>query len=200
MSFEHGPEVHAVELVAGENEYVANAVFFEEANLFADGVGGALVPVGAIESLLGGEDFDEAVVEEVEVIGLADMSMEADGIELGEDVDAADIAVDTVGDGDIDEAIFATEWDGGFGAIFGEWEKACTFASAEDQTDSVAHGIIRGDVIWWMGIDERRRGDEECRNESRRLHKQCPSELTKSTFVRNAGGVKNFSQMLRIQK
>jgi hypothetical protein len=106
--------------------------------------------------LLSREDFDEAVMEEVEVVGLADVSMEADGVELCEHVDAADIAVDAVGDGDINEAILATEGDSGFGAVFGKREEACAFTSAEDQADSVAHGIVRGDVIWWMGVCERR--------------------------------------------
>ena len=190
VRFEHGSEVHAVELVAGEDEDVADAVFSEEADLFANGVSGALIPVGTIEGLLGGEDFDKAVVEQVEIVGLSDVTVETDGIELGEDVDAADIAVDAVGNGYVDEAILATEWYSGFGAVFGKWEEACAFTSTEDQADSVAHGIIRGDEISWMGQLAAKIGERWPHGELT-MHKQCPSQLIKSTFSGNASHVKN---------
>ncbi len=75
---EHLAEVHAVELIAREDQHVVDAGLLQVAEVLADGVGGALVPVGAVERLLGGEDLDEAAAELVEVVRVADVAVQAD--------------------------------------------------------------------------------------------------------------------------
>ena len=61
VSAQHVAEIHPVELVAGENQHVVDAGLLEVAQVLADGVGGALIPVGRwVDRLLGGEDLDEA--------------------------------------------------------------------------------------------------------------------------------------------
>ncbi len=60
------PEVHAVELIARQDQHVFDPGLLDVAHLLADGVGRALIPVGPFVGLLGGEDFDEAAVEGVE--------------------------------------------------------------------------------------------------------------------------------------
>ena len=71
-------EVHAVELVAGEDQHVAGAVGVEVAEVLPDGVGGALVPVGRLVGLLGGQHLDEAAAERVELVGVGDVPVQAD--------------------------------------------------------------------------------------------------------------------------
>ena len=56
--------------------------------LLADGVGGALVPVGGLVGLLGGQHLDEAAAERVELVGVGDVPVQADAEELRQDVDA----------------------------------------------------------------------------------------------------------------
>jgi hypothetical protein len=70
------------------------------------------------------------------------MSVEAGRLELSEDVDFVDVAVDAVRDRDIDEAVFASEWYGGFGAIGGERQEPRAATSAEDQGNYVFHGVV----------------------------------------------------------
>ncbi len=52
--------------------------------------------------------------------GLADMAIERERLVLGEDVDLAQIGVDAVGEGDINDAVDAAEGDSRFGAVAGE--------------------------------------------------------------------------------
>jgi len=47
----------------------------------------------------------------------ADVAVEAERLVLREDVDVAQVRVDAVGEGDVDDAILTAEGDGGFGAI-----------------------------------------------------------------------------------
>ena len=81
-------EIHAIELVAAEDEQVFEIVVQEMDEVFADGVGGALIPGGVGEGLFGREDFDEAAGEMIELVGLRNVAVERGGIELGQQVDA----------------------------------------------------------------------------------------------------------------
>ena len=58
--------------------------------LLAHGVGGALIPVGGLVRLLGGQHLDEAAAERVELVGVGDMAVQADAEELRQDVDAVE--------------------------------------------------------------------------------------------------------------
>ena len=58
------------------------------ADVLAHGVGGALVPVGRLVGLLGGQHLDEAAAEGVELVGVGDVAVQADAEELRQDVDA----------------------------------------------------------------------------------------------------------------
>ena len=58
------------------------------------------------------------------------MAVERGGVELGEGVDAREARVQAVADGYVDEAIFAADGDGGFGAVFGQGIEARPRATA----------------------------------------------------------------------
>src|SRR4030066_142650 len=58
----------------------------------------ALVPVPILQALLGGEDVDEPVGENVEAVGLGDVTLQAGRVELGQHEDAVDAGVQAVGD------------------------------------------------------------------------------------------------------
>jgi hypothetical protein len=67
------PEIHPVELVAGEDQDQVVGVLAEMDDVAADGVGRPLVPVQALLGLLGREDVDEAAAEGVELVGALDV-------------------------------------------------------------------------------------------------------------------------------
>ena len=133
-------EVHPVELVAGQDEDVLGVLALDVGNVLADRVGRALVPVGGLVRLLGGEHLDEPAVEHVELVRVADVPVEAGREELGEDVDAGEPAVEAVADRDVDEPVFTGDRDGRLGPLAGEREQPTAPAAAEDEGEDGAHG------------------------------------------------------------
>ena len=131
MRLEHFAEIHAIELVAREDQHVVDARLLDVPQVLPHGVGGALVPVGVVLRLLGGEDFDEAAIEGVEDIGAADVLVQAGGIELRQHVDAVQAAVDAVGDGDVDEPVLSGHGNGRFGTDLGQGIKPRTLPAAQ---------------------------------------------------------------------
>ena len=62
MRGQHLGEVHAVQLVARENQRGLDTVLLDVSEVLADGIGGALISVGSFEGLLSGNNFDESAV------------------------------------------------------------------------------------------------------------------------------------------
>jgi len=141
MGGDHLPKIHPVELVAGEDQHVLDARLLQVAEILPHGVGGALIPVGVGDGLLGGQDLDEAAGEAVEVVASADMAVETDGVELGEHVDAVQPAVDAVRQGNVDQAILRGDGHGRLGTELGQWIESGTPPAAENQSDYVSHEL-----------------------------------------------------------
>ena len=136
---EHVGVIHPVELITGEDQDVADVRLLEIADVLPDGVGGALVPAGVVERLLGGEDLDEAAAEGVEGVGPADVAVEADGVELRQDIDPLHPAVDAVGEGDVDDPVLPRQRHGGLRAVAGEGIEPRPAATTEDQSQDPLH-------------------------------------------------------------
>src|SRR5436190_3806968 len=134
---EDAAEIHAIELVAAEDDHVFEIVIDEVDEVFANGVGGALIPRHIGWRLFRGEDFDEAAAEMIELVRLRDVAVKRRGIELGEEINAFEIGIDAIGDRDIDEAVFAGERHGGFGTLFGEREQPRPSAAAHDHRENI---------------------------------------------------------------
>ena len=142
MLFNDAAEIHPIQLITAENEQVIPVVIQEVQQVFADGVGGALVPRGVGKGLFRRENFHEAAGEMVELVGLRNVPVQRGGIELGQQVNAAQAGVDAVGNGDVHQPVFAGERHGGFGAFLGEREKARALAAAHDDAQDIA-GVER---------------------------------------------------------
>ena len=134
-------EIHSIELVAGEDEEKVVVLGMEMEEVLADGVGGALVPIPSGFLLFGGKDVDITTAEAVEFVGALDVLVEGGGVKLGQEVDLVDAGIETVGNGDVDQAVFAAKRDGGLATEFGEGGEACpAAASHDDGNDSFFHG------------------------------------------------------------
>src|SRR5204863_8349794 len=75
----------------------------------ADGVRGPLIPVRVVGRLLGRENLDEPLIEEIHSIRLTNVPIERRRIELREDENAPDIRMQAIADGDVDEAILSAD-------------------------------------------------------------------------------------------
>ncbi len=140
-------EVHAVQLIAGQDQNVVAGIFLDVTDLLAHGVGGALVPVGLLIGLLSGQDLDEAAAERVELVRVGQVPVQANAQELGQHVNAVEAAVDAITNRDVDETIFAGDGHGRFAPQFGQRKEPGAAAAAEDQAEDGPHRNLTVDRV-----------------------------------------------------
>ena len=124
--------VHPVEMIARENQVVVGVVAHEVARGLPHGVGRALKPVRVVGRLLGGQDLDEALAEQVHPVRLRDVPVERRRIELRQDEDPPDVGVQAVADRDVDQPVLAADRHRRLRAVLREREEPGSLAAAED--------------------------------------------------------------------
>ena len=72
------------------------------------------------------------------------MPIQRESFVLREDVDMSEIGVDAVGEGDVDDAVLASEGDCRLGAIAGQREEAFTGTTGEQDTKRISHRTPSG--------------------------------------------------------
>ena len=119
MEIRHFGIVHAIKMVAGEDQNML-------------GSGGLDIEVGSRTAASAvpwyqsadcsvcsaAQDLDPAGMEGVEDVGLRDVAVKGNGIELSQDGDTKDLGVDAVTDRDVDQAILTGDRHGGLERIF----------------------------------------------------------------------------------
>src|SRR5262245_5941904 len=88
---------------------MASFVSREVPRCLSYGIGRPLEPVRIVRRLLGRKNLDKTLREPVEPVRHRDVAVERGGIELRQDVDAPDVRVETVADGDVDEPVLAAD-------------------------------------------------------------------------------------------
>ncbi len=139
VRLDHLAEVHAVQVIAGEDQVIVCFVPREMAGRLPDRVRRPLEPVAALGRLFGGEHFDEAIREHVHPVGLRHVPVERRRIELREHEDPLEARVHAVADRDVDEPVLAAERHRGLRAHPGERKEAGTASAAEDEREHVVH-------------------------------------------------------------
>jgi hypothetical protein len=110
MLLEHEGIVHLVDVIAGEDDDVLGFFGADGVDVLVDGIGGALIP--RLGDALHRREYLDELAELVGDDGapaLADVAVERKGLVLGEDVNVAQVGVDAVGKGDVDDAVLAGE-------------------------------------------------------------------------------------------
>ena len=77
------------------------------------------------------------------------MAVERGRVELREHVNALEARVQAVADGDVDEAIFATQRHCGFGAVFGQWIKTRPLTPTQYDANDGFHTNL---LVLWDGV------------------------------------------------
>src|SRR5690606_39080291 len=100
------------------------------------GVGGSGVPVGIVAAFIRLQNVDTAGKRTVEVPGAApsDMIVEAVGTVLSQDQHVEDIGIDTIAEGEIDNAVLSGKGYSGFGAFRGQHSQACAFTASQNHS------------------------------------------------------------------
>ncbi len=117
---EHVHVVHPVQLVTRQDQYMLQVLLIQVPEVLPHSIGRALIPIGTtFHGLLSRQQFHETAAEIVKAIRLSDMAMQGNRQELSQHKDAIDVAVDTVGDRDINQPILAGQRYSRFGANLG---------------------------------------------------------------------------------
>ena len=131
--------VHAIEMIASQDEVVVGLVLREVPCRFAYRVGGALEPGSAFRGLLSRQDLHEAARERVHAIRAGDMAVERRRVELRENEDPAEVGVQAVADWHVDQPVLPANRHGRLGTVLGEREEAAALAAAEDEREGFPH-------------------------------------------------------------
>ena len=136
----HERVVHFVDVVAGEDEAVLGFLGTNRVDVLENGIGGALIPA-LRDALHGRKNLDELTefTGDDRTPALADVAIETEGLVLGEDVDLAEVGVDAVGKGDVDDAILPGKRYGRLGAVAGERKQTFAGSTGKQNTQRISH-------------------------------------------------------------
>ena len=128
-------------MVAREDHHIIRIVPLDEPDVLVDGVGGALVPVGLLALLVGGQHVD-AGVHAVQVPGLAvaDVLVELQRLVLGEHAHGLDAGVHAVGQGKVDDPVLSAVGHGGLGQVLGEHAQPAALAAGQKHSHDLLFG------------------------------------------------------------
>ena len=138
MLLEHLLIIHLVDVVAGKNEDVVRLLAADRIDVLVNGVGGSLIPV-LRDAHLRRQDFDEFAEAHQRGPAVADVAVEAKRLVLRENEDAAQVAVEAVGERDVDDAVDAAEGNGGLGAVARERPEPFALAAGQQNANRIAH-------------------------------------------------------------
>ena len=129
----HGGVVHLVDVVAAQHHHVLRGVPVNEAQVLVDGVGGTLVPAALlVVALVGGQHLGTAVgLVQTPGLAVADVFVQLQRLILGEDSHGVNAGVDTVGQGEINDAVFAAKGDGRLGSVLGQNLQTAALAACQ---------------------------------------------------------------------
>ena len=140
MLFHHQLVIHFVDVVAGENQHVLGLLRTDGINVLIDRVGGALIP-GFADAFHRRQDFDElAHFAGEESPAFADVAVQGEGLVLRQDVNPAQVGINAVGKGYVDNAVNSAEGHGGFGAVAREGVEPFAGPSSQQDSQCVFHG------------------------------------------------------------
>ena len=116
MGRKHGAVIHLVHVIARQDQHEARIVAANDVYILVHRVGGAGVPRG-LDPLLRRQQLHElAELAAQEAPALLDVQQQGVGLVLRQHADAADAGVHAVGQGEVYDAEFAAEGNGGLGA------------------------------------------------------------------------------------
>jgi hypothetical protein len=121
---------------------VTRSIPLKEIKVLTNGIGGTSIPIEP-HSLLRGDYLQKVAQLPAENIpAVFQVVMERLGLVLGENNNLVYLRIDTVAQGQVDEAIDPTERDSRFGAVPGEWHEPFAPTTSHNKGEHVFHGNI----------------------------------------------------------
>jgi hypothetical protein len=133
--------IHLVDMIPGENQHGLRLVTLDEVMVLANAVGCPSIPVKA-HALLRRDDFKKMTDLRTEDIPpFFEMVIQRLGLVLGEHDDLVYLGVDTVAQGEIDEAVDSPKWDRRLASVLSQRHKPFTPSAGHDKSERVSHDI-----------------------------------------------------------
>ena len=138
VGVDHPRIVHLVDMIARQDDRVAGGRLLDRVDVLVDGVGRPLVPhLG--DPLLGRDHLDvfpQLAAEELPPH--VDVPVQAGGLVLGQHQDLAEVGIDAIREGEVDDPVDPAEGDRGLGPVPREGLEAGPPASRQDDRQDVA--------------------------------------------------------------
>ena len=144
VALDEGGEVHQVELVSRQDDHLRGATGLEPPQILTHGVGRPLVPVPVLDTLRRRQQIDEPRAEDVEAIGLSDVTVQAGRVELGQHEDLVDPGVQAVADRNVDEPELAGHRYRRLGAILRQRPESAALTTTQNRCDHSLHRAAAG--------------------------------------------------------
>ena len=125
-------------MVAGQDYHIVGIKAIDEVDVLVDGVGGAFVPAGLlVVTLVGGQNLGAAVgLVQTPGLAVADVLIQLQRLILGQNADGVNAGVDTVGQGEVDDAVLAAEGNRRLGGLPGQDMQAAALAAGQQHGDA----------------------------------------------------------------
>lgn len=140
VKFDQRVVVHLVDVVASQNDHVLGPFLFQRVDVLVNGIGGTLVPV-FVNALLWRhhvDEFTQFAAEEMTPTDV-DMPVQAHGLVLREDQHFAQAAIQAIGQGEIDDAVGASERHRRLGSISGQGFQPRPLATCQNDGQDINH-------------------------------------------------------------
>jgi hypothetical protein len=122
---------------------MTRSIAFKEIEILSNGIGRTPVPVEAY-SLLGRHDFQEVSnFSAKDVPTFFQVIVQGLGLILRQNDESVKLGIHAVAQGEIQQSIDPTKWDGWLGPVPGEWHEPFAFAPSHDEGEYVFHGFTR---------------------------------------------------------
>jgi hypothetical protein len=142
VELEHLRDVHLVDVVGAEDEDLVGVLVGDQVQVLKDRVDRALVPI-TTRAHLRGHRLAEVTEEGRHAPRARDVIVERVRLVLRQHLELEDARVDEVREAEVDDAIAATERDGGLRALSGEGVKARTSATSQHHRECSGSHVLR---------------------------------------------------------
>ena len=145
VELQHLVVIHLVDVVTGENEHILRIVLIDEADILIDCVGSTLVPLSALQTLVGGKYINATVVQvEIPRSTVADVTVQLQGAVLSQYAYGVDVRIGAVRQRKIDDSVFSTEGNGRLCHFLGQKAQTAALAAGQQHCDTflLAHDVI----------------------------------------------------------
>jgi hypothetical protein len=140
MELKHVSYVHPVDVISAEDADRVRPTVLYVVQVLIDRIRASLVP-GIPSAHLRGDRIYELVKNVRKVPAELQMSQEGIGFELGKYDNSMEPRVYEVRQNEVDDAVMATERDGGFRPLVRERSQTLPLTSSQDDRKAICHGL-----------------------------------------------------------